>query len=100
MKAAKQSARDWISELTGKTGPELDTLIAEGIQEGAAEEAQERISKVAMKAAVQGGRMTPRQDEALMLADAGLSYAQIAEAMGISVHTVHDHLKVARRIKP
>lgn len=40
---------------------------------------------------------SPRQEEATALCAAGLTHKQIARRMGISVHTVRNHLQRARR---
>lgn len=41
--------------------------------------------------------LTPRQDEAVTLAAAGLRQTEIAESMGISIHQVRNLLSQARR---
>lgn len=38
-------------------------------------------------------KLTPREREVVRLLAAGLTYAQMAQALGISLHTVCSHIK-------
>ena len=98
MEKARESAREWIGDLLGQEGDELDRTIAEGVEYGAEADREEKLSKVTVRAKMQAGRLTPRQAQAIALREQGLSHAEIAREMGISVHTVNDHLKLGRRV--
>ena len=38
-------------------------------------------------------KLTPREREVLRLLAAGLTYAQMAHALGVSLHTISSHIK-------
>jgi len=43
-------------------------------------------------------RVTPRQLQVLGYICSGMSYAETARSLGISIHTVHNHIKHLREI--
>jgi len=96
MDAAHASARTWVGQLTGRSGADLDRTMAEGAAYAAT--ADDELSKAAVAARRQRGRLTPRQTEALALRASGLTVAQTAARMGVSVNTAKYHLKVGRRV--
>ena len=102
---AHASCRRWIGELTGLEGEPLDRYIAVRADYAARVEQAEfasrqptDLSRNALRAAGQHGRLTPSQVRALDLAADGHTTRDIAATMNVAEATVNANLAVARRV--
>lgn len=80
----EQRYRDWVSELTGRYGDDLEEFIELALRETPVDEV------------IVGATITPAQRRVLFLLAQGLRREEAAEVLGVSRWTVKEHLEDAR----